>query len=112
VILLCLFTVADIVTAQTAALDLRSAYRLLEERNEQLAAARERISQAEFQQRAADASRLPVLEIEGSRTRLDSPLEIDLTRVTNVIGGVLPGSLPGLIPAGIPIQDRNFGNLA
>lgn len=112
VILLCLFTVADIVTAQTAALDLRSAYRLLEERNEQLAAARERISQAEFQQRAADASRLPVLEIEGSRTRLDSPLEIDLTRVTNVIGGVLPGSLPGLIPSGIPIQDRNFGNLA
>ncbi|MGY6630571.1 MAG: TolC family protein [Wenzhouxiangella sp.] len=101
------------VKAQVAALDFRSAFERLETHNERLAAAQEGIERARFQQQAADAARFPVLEIDGSVTRLNAPLEIDLSGVTQRVNQVFPGELPpGLIPAGIPVQDRTFGNLA
>lgn len=99
--------------AQTVALDFRSAYQKMEADNERLAAAQEGVSRARFQQQAADAARLPALELEGSATRLNAPLEIDLSAVAGRVNQVFPGDLPsGLIPSGIPVQDRNFGNLA
>lgn len=110
---LCLVNAPQTASAQSVALDFRSAFEQLEARNERLAAAQEAISRAEFQQQAADATRLPTLEIEGSATRLNAPLEIDLSAVNQRVNQVFPGELPpGLIPSGIPIQDRNFQNLA
>ncbi|MGY6588419.1 MAG: TolC family protein [Wenzhouxiangella sp.] len=99
--------------AQAVALDLRAAHERLQDRNERLAAARQGIDRAEFQRQAADAARLPVVEIDGSLTRLNDPLAIDLTSVRQRVNQVFPGDLPpGLIPSGIPVQDQTFTNLA
>ncbi|MDT8439851.1 MAG: TolC family protein [Wenzhouxiangellaceae bacterium] len=101
------------VSGQVTPLDFRAAYERLGAQNEQLGAVRMGVDQAQSRQRAADAARLPSFEIVGSVTRLDSDVEIDLggvrRRIDETLGITLP---PNLLPNGLPIQDRNFGNLA
>ncbi|MGY6555796.1 MAG: TolC family protein [Wenzhouxiangella sp.] len=102
-----------IAVAQAIALDFRSAFERMNAQNEDLAAARTGVDQALSRQREADASRLPSIELEGGVTRLNSPLELDLSgvrrRLDQELGIDLP---PGLIPSGLPIQDRSFSNAA
>ncbi len=113
VLVLTFFAAVEPIEAQELSLDFRAAHERLLDRNERLAAARQGIDRAQFQQQAADAARLPVVEIDGSLTRLNDPLEIDLTSVRQRVNQVFPGDLPpGLIPSGIPVQDQTFANLA
>lgn len=101
------------VFGQVTPLDFRAAYERLDAQNEQLAAVRMVVDQAQSRQREADAARLPSIEIAGGVTRLDSDLEFDLSgvrrRIDDTLGITLP---PDLLPRGLPIQDRSFGNLA
>ena len=81
----------------------------LESSSHVLEAARLELAQARSELDQARGRRLPTVSLEGRATRLDSPLDIELSDVLPGFGGLLP---PGLAPVRYEIQSEQFYNLA
>lgn len=91
------------------ALDFSEAMARLESNNHVLEAARRELAQARAELDQARGRRFPTLGLEARATRLDSPLDVELSGMLPGLGGLLP---PGLLPDRYEIQSEQFYNLA
>lgn len=88
---------------QAAAIDFSAAWQQVIQKNDALLAKKEEVKHSEALQEAAESLYLPNIDITGSFTHFDKPIEID----TSGIAAALPIPLP--LP-NIPLTNQNFAH--
>lgn len=82
------------------------------ERNSRVRSAREGVRRSAAALSSARGTRLPTLSVSGRSTRIDSPIEIDLSPIRDLALNLHPGVPSAAIPPLVTtVQDRDFNNL-
>ncbi|QFI39244.1 TolC family protein [Moritella marina ATCC 15381] len=90
---------------QAAAIDFSEAWYQVAQKNDALQAKKEEVKHSEALQDAAKSLYLPNVDITGSYTHFDKPVEID----TSGVGAALPIPLPITLP-NLPLTNQNFAH--
>ncbi|WP_017223173.1 TolC family protein [Moritella dasanensis] len=90
---------------QAAAIDFSEAWYQVAQKNDALLAKKEEVKYSEALQDAAKSLYLPNVDITGSYTHFDKPVEID----TSGVGAALPIPLPFALP-NLPLTNQNFAH--
>jgi outer membrane protein TolC len=91
---------------QAANIDFSQAWYQVAQKNDALQAKKEEVKHSEAMQQAAKSLYLPNVDITGSYTHLDKPVELDISGVS----GMIPPQLPIHLPGSIPLTNDNFGH--
>ncbi len=122
----CTFVSAAVLSlnVQAANIDFSQAWYQVAQKNDSLQAKKEEVKQSEAMQQAAKSLYLPNVDITGSFTHFDNPVEIDTSAVGEKLGSEvakiapnLPPEMPaklagvaGMIPSRGPLSMDNFGH--
>ena len=76
------------------------------QKNDALQAKQEEVKHSQALQQAAKSLYLPQIDVTGSYTRFDKPVELD----TSGLASELPPMFSSLIPSGVPVTKDGFGH--
>ena len=91
-----------------AAIDFSTAWYQVAQKNDALLAKKEQVKHSEALQDAAKSLYLPNVDITGSYTYFDKPIEVDTSGVGEKLTGTPLAGLAGLIPHSIPLTNQDF----
>ncbi|MFT5881284.1 MAG: outer membrane protein TolC [Moritella sp.] len=92
---------------QAANIDFSQAWYQVAQKNDALQAKKEEVKHSEAMQQAAKSLYLPNVDITGSFTHLDKPVELDTSSLAQ-LGGMLHPGVP--FPTSVPLTNDNFGH--
>ncbi len=92
---------------QAAAIDFSEAWYQVVQKNDALLAKKEEVKYSEALQDAATSLYLPNVDITGSYTHLDKPVEVDTSELAQ-LGNMLHPGVP--FPTSIPLTNQNFAH--
>ncbi|QUM86773.1 MULTISPECIES: TolC family protein [unclassified Moritella] len=94
---------------QAAAIDFSEAWYQVVQKNDALQAKKEEVKHSEALQSAAKSLYLPNVDITGSYTHLDKPIEIDTSGVKGKVGAISP-IIAGMLPNSVPLSNQNVAH--
>jgi len=95
---------------QAAAIDFSEAWYQVAQKNDALLAKKEEVKHSEALQDAAKSLFLPSVDITGSYTYFDKPVEVDTSGIGAKLNGTPLAGLAGLIPNAIPLTNQDFAH--
>ncbi|QUM82470.1 TolC family protein [Moritella sp. 5] len=94
---------------QAAAIDFSEAWYQVVQKNDALQAKKEEVKHSEALQSAAKSLYLPNVDITGSYTHLDKPIEIDTSGAKGKVGAISP-IIAGMLPNSVPLSNQNVAH--